>query len=114
MKPLTDKGVEVIGISGDSMKNHQLFKEVHKLNFTFLADEDGAIAKKFGVPLKDGGTFPTKDLKGNDVILKRGVTASRWTFVIDKNGKIAHLNTKVNAAEDGKQILEVVEKLGAR
>src|SRR5262245_26589268 len=46
-KPLTEKGVEVIGISGDSVKNHQMFKKYHNLNFTLLADEDGSIAKKF-------------------------------------------------------------------
>lgn len=111
MKDLTGKGVEVIGISGDSVKNHQLFKEVHKLNFTLLADEDGAVAKKFGVPLKPGGTFKTKDLDGNEVQLKRGVTAARWTFVIGKDGKIVYKNTKVNAAADSKQILERIEKL---
>ncbi len=111
MKKLTEKGVEVIGISGDSAENHQLFKKVHKLNFTLLADEDGSVAKKFGVPLKPGGVFKTKDLDGNDIELKRGVTAARWTFVIGQDGKIAFKNDKVNAAEDSQKILEVVEKL---
>src|SRR5262249_52137477 len=31
---LADKGVVVVGVSGDSVKNHQVFKKVHKLNFT--------------------------------------------------------------------------------
>jgi peroxiredoxin Q/BCP len=110
MKKLADKGVVVIGISGDSAKNHQIFKKVHKLNFTLLADEDGAVAKKFGVPLKAGGEFKTKDDEGNEVVLKRGVTASRWTFVIGKDGKVLFKNTKVNAPEDSKQILEVIGK----
>src|SRR5262249_44449721 len=85
MKKLADKGVEVIGVSGDSAENHQLFKKVHKLNFTLLADEDGSVAKKFGVPLKKGGVFKAKDLDGNEVELKRGVTAARWTFVIGRD-----------------------------
>lgn len=109
-KKLADKGIEVIGVSGDSVKNHQLFKKVHKLNFTLLADEDGAVAKKFGVPLKAGATFKFKG-EGGEVELKRGVTAARWTFVIDKEGKIVHKNTKVTAADDSKQILEAVEKI---
>jgi peroxiredoxin Q/BCP len=109
-KKLADKGIEVIGVSGDSVKNHQLFKKVHKLNFTLLADEDGAVAKKFGVPLTAGGTFKFKG-DGGEIELKRGVTAKRWTFVIDKDGKIAHKNTDVKAAEDSKQILEKLEKL---
>lgn len=111
MVKLTDKGVEVVGVSGDSVKNHKIFKDFHKLNFTLLADENGAIAKKFGVPLKAGGTFKTKDVEGNPVELIRGITASRWTFVIGKDGKIAYKNTKVNAPEDAKVIAEVINKL---
>jgi peroxiredoxin Q/BCP len=111
MKQLTDKGVEVVGISGDSAKNHEIFKKVHKLNFTLLADEDGSVAKKFGVPVGKGGEFKTKDAEGNDVVLTRGVTIQRWTFVIDKDGKIAHKNSNVKAAEDSKQILQLIDKL---
>lgn len=111
MAKLADKGVEVVGISGDSVANHQVFKKVHNLNFTLLADEDGAVAKKFGVPVGAGGTFKTKDKAGNEVVLKRGVTAKRWTFVIGKDGKIVHKNTDVKAAEDSKQIMELVGKL---
>ncbi|MFL5242898.1 MAG: peroxiredoxin [Gemmataceae bacterium] len=110
-KKLADKGIEVVGISGDSVKNHQFFKDYHKLTFTLLADEDGAIAKKFGVPVNKGGVFKTKDQSGKEVELKRGVTASRWTFIIDKDGKVAYKDDKVNAAEDSKRILEVVDKL---
>jgi peroxiredoxin Q/BCP len=111
MKALTDKGVEVVGISGDSAKNHQVFKKVQMLNFTLLADEDGSVAKKFGVPLKDGGDFKTKDADGKAIVLTTKVRAARWTFVIDKDGKIVHKNTKVNAPEDSKEILTVIEKL---
>lgn len=110
MEKLTDKGIEVVGVSGDSVKNHELFKKVHKLNFTLLADEKGGVAKKFGVPVGRGGTFPTKDLEGNKIILERGVTAQRWTFVIDKDGKVIYKNPKVKPEQDSKQILELIEK----
>jgi peroxiredoxin Q/BCP len=110
MEKLTGKDVEVVGVSGDSVQNHQVFKKVHKLNFTLLADEDGAVAKKFGVPLGKGGEFKTKDAAGNDVVLKRGVTAKRWTFVIGKDGKVLYKNTNVNPAEDSKQILALIAK----
>lgn len=111
LKKLADKGVEIIGVSGDSVKNHQLFKKVHKLNFTLLADEKGTVAKKFGVPLKPGRVTRTFDLEGNPVELKTGVTASRWTFVVGKDGKIAYKETEVKPAEDSKKILGVIEKL---
>ena len=110
MNKLADKGVEVVGVSGDSVKNHQIFKKVKELNFTLLADEDGSVAKKFGVPVGKGGEFKTNDADGNPVVLKRGVTAQRWTFVIGKDGKVIYKNPKVAAAQDSKQILEVIEK----
>ena len=50
-KKLADKGIEVVGVSGDSAKNHEMFKKLHKLNFTLLADEDGSVAKAFGAVL---------------------------------------------------------------
>ncbi len=110
MSKLKDADVEVVGVSGDSVKNHQIFKKVYKLNYTLLADEDGAVAKAFGVPLRKGGSI-TREIEGAETVLTRGVTAARWTFVIGKDKKIAYKNTKVNAAKDSKAILEVIEKL---
>ena len=106
MKPMTDLGVEVIGVSGDSAATQALFKKEHNLPYTLLGDETGAVAKAFGVPVKAGGKVKHKDQE-----LTRGVTASRWTFVIGKDGKVAYKNTKVAAAEDGKAVLEAVSKL---
>ncbi len=111
MKELAAKGVEVVGVSGDSVRTQQLFKKVHKLNYTLLADEDGAVARKFGVPLRKGGSF-NKKIDGVEEILIRGVTASRWTFVIGKDGKVAFINRKAQVARDSQKVLEVVEKLG--
>lgn len=110
MKTLEGSDVEVVGVSGDSVKNHKLFKKIHKLNFTLLADEDGGVAKKFGVPLKKGGSIE-RVFEGETFELERGVTASRWTFVIDKEGKIAHKDTSVKAAQDSKKILKMVKDL---
>ncbi len=120
---LKDKGVEVIGVSGDSVKGHSAFKKFYKLPFTLLADEDGAVAKAFGVPVGKGGVVAKpKDRKGalienltdadgKPVEIKQGVRAARWTFVIDKEGKIAFINKKVNAAQDAKSVADVVDKL---
>jgi peroxiredoxin Q/BCP len=112
MKKLADKDVVVLGVSGDSVKNHQIFKKMHDLNFTLLADEDGAVAKKFGVPLQAGGSFKFKDKEGVDHEIKRGVTAARWTYVVGKDGKIIYKNTNVNFGDDSKKVLEVVGKEG--
>jgi peroxiredoxin Q/BCP len=107
---LASKDVVVLGVSGDSVRNHTLFKKVHTLNFPLLADEDGAVAKAFGVPLRKGGSIE-RTIDGKLETLTRGVSAARWTFVIGKDGKIAHKKTKVNAAKDSASILAVVDSL---
>jgi peroxiredoxin Q/BCP len=93
---LKDKDVEVIGVSGDTVESHKKFKEEHDLNFTLLADPEGKIAKAFGVPARE---------------MAGGLIASRWTFVIDREGKIAHKDEKVDATKDTATVLKVVEGL---
>jgi thioredoxin-dependent peroxiredoxin len=110
MHKLTEKGVEVVGVSGDSVDTHALFKKAQKLNFTLLADEDGAIAKRFGVPLTKGAKVNAKDADGKPIQITRAVTAARWTFVIGKDGKVAYKNTKVTPALDAKAITEFITK----
>jgi len=110
MNKLTDKGVEVIGVSGDSVATHEMFKKAQKLNFTLLADEDGTVAKLFGVPVGAGATVNAKDADGKAITFKRNATAARWTFVIDKDGKVAYKNAKVTPADDAKKILEFITK----
>jgi len=106
---LKTQGIEVIGVSGDSVQNHQLFKKVHKLNFALLADETGVVAKAFGVPTRDGGTINIK-VQGKQVSLTRGVTASRWTFIVDKDGKVVYKNEVKAPAEDSKAVQKFLKK----
>jgi len=110
MEKLKEKGVDVVGISGDSVKTHELFKKAQKLNFTLLADEEGTVAKQFGVPVTPGATVKTKDAEGNVLELKRNVTTARWTFVIGKDGKVAYKNKAVTPADDAKKITEFIAK----
>jgi thioredoxin-dependent peroxiredoxin len=108
MKTLTEKGVEVVGVSGDEVRNLQFFKKVHGLNFTLLSDPKGKIAKAFGVPFGKGGKLK-RTIDGEPQVLTRGMTASRWTFVIDKEGKIILKETKVNAPNDSKAVIKAIE-----
>jgi peroxiredoxin Q/BCP len=112
MDKLTAKDIEVIGISGDSAQTHALFRKHHKLNYTLLADEKGEIAKKFGVPVNKGGKAKGFDENNNEIVVERGVTIPRWTFVIGKDATIIYKNQKVNPAQDSKQVLEAVENQG--
>jgi peroxiredoxin Q/BCP len=119
MNLLVEKGVVVIGVSGDRVATHELFKKVQKLNFTLLADENGEVAKKFGVPLGKGGEVrprdamnkPILDDDGRPLVVKRDVTAARWTFIIGKDGTIVYKNIKVNPTEDAKQVTAFIEQM---
>ena len=100
MESFQKLNAEVVGVSGDTAKNHQIFKKVNKLNFTLLADTDGKIAELFGVPVSRGKKTVTKSIDGVDVDLTRTATAKRWTFIIDRNGKVVHRDDRVNAKAD--------------
>ena len=79
----------VVGISGDNVKGLNQFKDAYNLNFTLLSDASGKIAEIFGVPTHNGGKV-SKDINGKHYELERDITASRWTFIIDKNGKVVY------------------------
>ncbi len=106
---IADADAVVVGVSGDNVEGLKLFKKAHNLNFPLLSDESGEIATKFGVPMRDGGTI-TREIDGKSFDLVRGNTPSRWTFVIDKNGKIAYKNTSVDVKQDTKDILEFIKQ----
>ena len=110
MKAFADRDVEVIGVSGDSVKTQEAFKKAEKLTFALLADEKGEVAKAFGVPAGKGGTVKKK-IDDKEQEFTRGCSIQRWTFVIDKSGKIAYKNPKVTAAEDSKAVLEALKAL---
>lgn len=108
---LTDKGVIVVGVSGDSVENHQLFKRAHRLNFPLLADVDGQVADAFGVPKTVGEKTVKAEIEGKSYDLVRNVTTKRYTFVIDRDGKIAYKDDAVNAREDSQKVQAVIAKL---
>jgi peroxiredoxin Q/BCP len=108
MKTFANKNVEIIGMSGDAPKTLAAFKKLNALNFTLLSDANGEVAKMFGVPTKPGGTVKQK-IGGHFEEFTRGVTIERWTFVIDKAGKVAYKNTKVNPARDSKAVLDLLD-----
>ena len=118
MNQLTEQGVTVIGISGDSVKNHELFKKAWSLNYSLLADEEGEVAKLFGVPVSNGGQVmpfgpdrkPLLNDAGDKYRIERKATFARWTFLVGPNGKVLYKNTKVIPANDAKQVLEFIQQ----
>lgn len=119
MNAVAKQGIAVVGVSGDTVKAHKLFKKEWKLNFTLLADGEAKIAKKFGVPVRRGGRVfprgvdrkPLTDADGKRIVLERKATFARWTYIIGRDGNILYKNTRVRPAKDSQQVLEFVRNL---
>ncbi len=107
---LTEMGADVVGISGDEVEGLATFRRTNRINFPLLSDAAGAIARKFGVPVHEGGTL-TREVDGEEVELVRGVTTARWTFILDEDGKIVYRDTEVDPSGDGEAIVEAVRRL---
>jgi peroxiredoxin Q/BCP len=50
------------------------------------------------------------EFEGKQYEFERKGTAARWTFVIDQDGKIAYMNTRVTPALDAKAITDFITK----
>jgi peroxiredoxin Q/BCP len=115
IEKLNSQGVLVVGVSGDTVKTHKLFKEHHKLNFPLLADEKGELAAKFGVPHTVGSKTATGiDATGNKIEVVRGATIQRVTVVIGRDGKVAAIDKVGDAGGDAKRVAELVKKIEAK
>ena len=107
---LQELGAEVVGVSGDRGLNLIAFRESNRLNFPLLSDTAGVIANAFGVPLRQGGTI-TRTVDGRELQLTRDVTAARWTFIIDRQGRIAFKETEVDPEGDSQAVIAAIRKM---
>jgi thioredoxin-dependent peroxiredoxin len=82
----------VIGVSTDDGESHKAFAEKYALPFLLLPDTDHAISKAFGVELKNG-------------------KASRTSFLIGRDGKVAKLFSDVNPRGHGRELLDAIKAL---
>ena len=90
------RGVQVIGISRDSVASHQKFAEKYGLPFVLLSDPELEAIKAYGV-------WQEKKLYGK---LSFGVV--RTTFIIDEQGNIAHVMPKVKPDTNASEILALL------
>ena len=91
---LKTKGFEVLGVSADNEASHQKFIKKHELPFHLLADTEKDVLNAYGV-------WGPKKFMGR---IFDGI--HRTTFVIDENGMIERIFTKVKTKEHTEQILE--------
>lgn len=91
-------GVEILGLSPDSVKSHAKFRQKHTLPFTLLADEDHHVCEIYGV-------WGPKKYMGKEY---NGVY--RTTYVIDEQGLIKRIYENVKPSEHAQEILDLLGK----
>ena len=94
-------GVRVLGVSPDPVKLVKKFHDKQALNFTLLADEDHAVCDAYGV-------WAEKSMYG-----KTYWGAQRSTFIVDADGKVAHVIEKASPKTHAADVLAALEGLGA-
>jgi peroxiredoxin Q/BCP len=90
---LLEKGYDILGVSCDSVKRHQKFIAKHDLPFNLISDEDHKVVNDYGV-------WQLKKFMGREYM---GIV--RTTFIIDENGLISDIISKVNTKEHTTQII---------
>jgi peroxiredoxin Q/BCP len=92
-------GVEVIGVSRDSLESHAKFRKKHKLKVALGSDPETKMAKDWGVWVK-------KSLYGREYM-----GLERATFLVNGKGAIAQAWHKVKVPGHVETVLEAAKSL---
>ena len=90
---------EVYGVSKDSIKSHDKFREKYKIKFDLLSDEEIKVLKKYKV-------WGKKKFMGREFM---GVIRS--TFLIDKKGKTLKVWNNVKVKDHAKEVLKTLQSI---
>ncbi len=90
-------GVEVLGVSADSLKSHQRFVDKYELNFPLLSDEEKTVSTAYGA-------WGEKTAWGKTTVGMR-----RMTFLIDEEGVIRKVWPKVRPEGHAEEVLKAVK-----
>ena len=90
---LKNTGFEVVGVSADKAEKHIKFIEKYNLPFPLISDESKEVLNAYGV-------WGSKKFMGREYM---GII--RTTFVIDEDGIIENIITKVNTKNHTTQII---------
>ena len=88
----------VLGISPDLPKAQKSFKEKYDLPFTLLSDPDKKVAEAFEV------------VKEKNMYGKKVMGIERTTFLIDPQGRLAHIFSKVKPEGHAEEVLAELKK----
>ena len=94
----TGAGAVVLGVSRDDEASHRRFAGKYRLPFALLSDPDGALAKAYGV-------YKRRALYGRSFL---GI--ERTTFVIDAQGRIEHIFSRVKVDGHIQEVLEAIRE----
>jgi peroxiredoxin Q/BCP len=92
-------GIEVVGVSPDSVESHQKFRTKHGLSVRLAADTEKTVAMAYGV-------WAEKSMYG-----RKYMGVERSTFLIDKQGRIARVWRKVKVTGHAEEVLTVAQGL---
>jgi peroxiredoxin Q/BCP len=98
-KEIRAKGAEILGVSTQGEESHQKFTKKFNLNFPLLADTQGQVGRAYGTLGSGGLVSKLKSAAG---------MADRVTFIIDENGRIAHVIAKPNVANHAEEVLALL------
>ena len=90
---------EIYGISKDSLKSHDKFRDKYKIKFDLLADEEIKVLKKYKV-------WGKKKFMGREFM---GIIRS--TYLIDKKGKILKVWDNVKVKDHAKEVLKTLQNI---
>lgn len=90
---------EVLGISRDTVQSHCKFAEKYGFPFPLLADVDETACRAYDV------------IKEKNMYGKKVMGIERSTFVIDRDGRLAHVERKVKVDGHAAAMLELVKRL---
>lgn len=90
------KGAVVLGVSPDSVKSHQKFKQDQTLNFPLLSDSEKKLVQAYSV-------WKEKSLYG-----RKYMGVERTTFLIDEEGRIARIFPRVKVDGHFEEVLAVL------
>ena len=93
---------EIYGVSKDSLKSHDKFKDKYKIKFDLLADEEIEVLKKYKV-------WGKKKFMGREFMW-----TNRTTFLIDKKGKIIKIWENVKVKDHAKEVLEALKNISKK
>ena len=93
-------GTIVLGVSPDSVKSHDKFKDKMEFPFELLSDEDKKVCELFDV-------WKEKSMYG-----RKYMGVERSTFLIDKKGRIAKSWRKVKVPGHAEEVLTAAKALG--